>query len=116
MRRDVEKSRLAFVDLILELFLPALAIAASLPVLAAGGLELLFESLHLGLGSTAGVFELAALCLQAVELELELGDGLFELGAVVLRLGGLQFLRQPRLQNTGVGNQALGDIEARAAT
>ncbi len=68
---------------LLELLLPALAVAARLPVPPAGGLELLFQPFVLRLWSAAGVFKLAAFVLMPSISVRKLLDLAFELGTVV---------------------------------
>ncbi len=99
-------------DLLLELFDPALAVVASLPVPAARRLELRLQPLGFRPGPQQDVLVLAAGRLHGGDLGREPLDLAFQVGAVVARLVGLACPGTCCVSSDGgVGDQALGDVE-----
>ena len=98
----------------LELLDPALAVAARLPVPAPRRLELLLQPLRIRLGSAARTFSSSPrLVFMAIDLGRSSLDLAFELGAVLAQAWSASSpWRQLLFQDGGVGDQALGDIEA----
>ena len=102
------------VDLILELFLPPLAIAARFPVFPAGRLEFLFKPLR-------PRFPFAAGCFQARPASSSAHPARCPGSSISLSSSArssddfavFQFLLHPRLQDRRVGDQSLGDVEAK---